>query len=98
MPTRLTSTTAEEFQPRNRLRKSFAVQNEDSAINMFIKRERRNALTVSGTNHDHLLGPGAAFVLNDLTDGRESIEDRWTIVAASGTPRFSFLETEEVVR
>ena len=33
-----------------------------------------------------------------MTDGKEAIEDRWTIIAASGTPRVSFFETENIER
>lgn len=83
---------------RNRLRKSFVLQNEDAAINIFIKQERVGTPTVSSTDHDHRIGPGASIALNNGTDGPEAIQDRWTVVAASGTPRVSFFETEEVVR
>ncbi len=98
MSTRLLSTTAVEVLPRGRLRKSFVIQNEDASIDVFIKRERTEALTVSATDHDHLLGAGAAMALNALNDGVESIQDRWTAIAASGTPRISVIETENVVR
>lgn len=98
MASRTISGTAEELLPRNRLRKSFVVQNEDSAINVFIKREREATPTVSSTDHDHRVGPGGSIALNFGTDGIEAIQDRFTIIAASGTPRVSFFETEEVVR
>lgn len=98
MPSRTISTTAEELFPRNRLRKSFAVENEDSTIQVFIKKERAATPTVSTTDHDHNVRPGATLALNFDTDGEEAIQDRWTIVAASGTPRISFIETETVRR
>lgn len=98
MATRTLSTTAEELIPRNRLRKSFVVQNEDSSIDMFIKKERAATPTVSATDHDHRIAAGGALALNYGTDGQEAIQDRWTIVAASGTPRVSFFETEDIVR
>ena len=98
MPSKLISDTAEEVFNRNRLRKSFVIQNEDATIDVFLKQERAETPTVSSTNHDHLLGAGGAIAINTLTDGTEAIEDRWTIVAASGTPRISFFETEDVVR
>ncbi|MEK7179970.1 MAG: hypothetical protein AAB706_00685 [Patescibacteria group bacterium] len=98
MPIKTLSTTAEELIPRNRLRKSMVFQNEDSTINIFIKQERTAVATVSSTIHDHRLGPGGAIALNFGTDGKEAIEDRWTVVAASGTPIISFFETEEHVR
>jgi len=98
MGTNTLSTSAEEIFPRNLLRKSFIIQNEDSAINVFIKRERQDALDVSSTDHDHRLGPGGSLAINTDTDGKESIMDRWTAVAASGTPLISFFETEDVKR
>jgi len=98
MATKLLSTTAEELLPRNRLRKSFVVQNEDSAIDMFIKQERAATPTVSATVHDHRVAAGGALALNYGTDGQEALQDRWTIIAASGTPRVSYFETEDIIR
>ena len=98
MASRLLSTTAETLFLRNRLRKSFVIQNEDSAIDIYIKQERADTPTVSSTDHDHRLSPGASLSITQLTDGLESIQDRWTIIAASGTPRISVLETEDIVR
>lgn len=98
MASRTISDTASELILRNRLRKSFVVQNEDSAISVFIKQERTVTPTVSTTDHDHRLGPGGSIALNFGTDGIEAIQDRWTCIAASGTPRISLFETEEIVR
>jgi len=98
MSSRTISTTAEELFPQNRLRKSFAVENEDSAIQIYIKKERPGNLTVSSTDHDHNVRPSATIAINSDTDGAEAIKDRWTVVAASGTPRISFIETEEITR
>lgn len=98
MSTKLTSTSAEEVFPRNTLRKSFVIQNEDPAVAVFIKKERADTPTVSSTDHDHRIGPGGALALNNLNDGPEAIQDRWTVVAASGNPRISYFETEEVTR
>lgn len=98
MSSRLISNTAEELLTRNRMRKSFVIQNEDSAIDVFIKRERVATPSVSTTDHDHLVAAGGAIALNFQNDGEEAIQDRWTIIAASGTPRVSFFETEDVVR
>ena len=53
MPIKTLSTTAEELVPRNRLRKSMVFQNEDAAIDVFIKQERAATPTVSSTIHDH---------------------------------------------
>jgi len=74
------------------------VQNEDATIPAYIKRERAETPLVSSTDHDHRLAPGGAIALNFGTDGIEAIQDRWTIIADSGTPRISYFETEEVVR
>src|SRR3990167_10240462 len=98
MAVKTLSTTAETLFLRNRLRRSWIVQNEDATINIFIKQERAATPTVSSTVHDHRLGPGGALALNFGTDGKEAIEDRWTVIAASGTPIISFFETEEHVR
>lgn len=98
MATFLTSVTAQEIVPRNRLRMSFVIQNEDSTDAVFIKRERKITPTVSSTDHDHRIGPGGAIALNFGTDGQEAIQDRWTIIAAANTPRVSTFETESVVR
>ena len=98
MASKLISAVAGELIPRNRLRKSFAVQNEDAAINIFIKRESPGNTTVSATDHDHRLARETSLALNFTNDGKEAIQDRWTIIAASGTPRISYFETEDVVR
>jgi len=98
MATRTITTSAEELFPQNALRKSFAVENEDSTIQIFIKKERPGNTTVSTTDHDHNIRPGATIAINSLTDGEETIKDRWTIIATSGTPRISFIETEEIKR
>ena len=98
MATRLLSTTSEEVFPRSRLRKSIAFENEDAVITIFIKQERAATPTVSSTDHTHALLAGATLSISSLTDGIEAIQDRWTAVAASGTPRLSFFETEDVVR
>lgn len=98
MASRTITTAAEEIQPRNRLRQSFVIQNEDSTDAVFIKRERAVTPTVSSTDHDHRIGPGGAIALNFGTDGQEAIQDRWTIIAAANTPRVSTFETENVVR
>ncbi len=95
--TTLTTSASEVLLP-NRLRKSFVVGNEDSTIAVFLKFERGTGLTVSTTDHDHRLGAGAGLTINIQQDGEESVKGRWTAVAASGTPRISFFETEDVRR
>ncbi len=98
MASRTISGTAEELIPQNRLRKSFVVQNEDTTIDVFVKRERPGSTTVSTTDHDHRVARESALALNSDTDGTEAIQDRWTVVAASGTPRISLFETEDIKR
>lgn len=98
MPSRIIDTNAAEVLGRNRLRRSWLIGNEDASIAVFIKRERDNNTTVSTTDHDHRIGPGGSLALNSDTDGKEAIQDRWTVIAASGTPRISFFETEDVIR
>lgn len=98
MASRTISTAAEEILPRNRSRKSFLIQNEDSSIVVYVKRERAETPTCSATVHDFLIPAGGNIALNSLIDGTEAIQDRWTAVAASGTPRISFFETEDVLR
>ncbi len=98
MASRTVANTASELILRNRLRKSWIVQNEDSSIDCFIKREDGAALTVSTTDHDHRLSAGGLITLNQQQDGVDAVQARWTIVAASGTPRISLFETEDVVR
>lgn len=98
MPARTIANTASELLPQNALRKSFIIQNEDTAINIFIKFEAPNGLTVSTTVHDHRIGPGGSIAVNTNTDGIRQIVERVTIIAASGTPLVSFFETEDIRR
>ena len=98
MASRTIADTASQLFPENGLRRSFVVQNEDTTINIFIKREAPNGLTVSTTDHDHRLGAGGSIALNYQNDGESAIKDRWTIIAASGTPLVSFFETESIKR
>lgn len=98
MASRTITNSGAELFPQNLLRRSFIVQNEDAAINAFVKFEKPGSTTVSTTDHDHRLGPGGSIAVNTDTDGKEQIVERLTIVAASGTPRISFFETEDVRR
>ena len=98
MSSRTITNVAEELLPQNSLRKSFAVENEDAAIQVYIKKERPGNNTISATDHDHNIRPAATIALNDDTDGIEAIHERWTIIAASGTPRISLIETESIKR
>ena len=98
MSSRTITTTAEQLFPQSELRKSFVVANEDTAINIFLKKESPQTTTVSTTDHDVLLGPGASFAANEQEDGEESVNERWTVVAASGTPRIAIFESERIRR
>lgn len=98
MPSRTITDTAEELVPENQLRLSFIFQNEDTSIDVFLKKEEPGGTTVSTTDHDHRISPGGSLALNNNTDGPQVIKSRWTIVAASGTPRISLFETESINR
>lgn len=98
MATRTLTTSGEELLLRNRLRKSLLIQNEDASINVFIKREREATPTVSATDHDFVIPPGGSFGMDGDVDGTEAVQDRYTAIAASGTPRIAFFETEDQLR
>ena len=98
MPSRTITSTGAELVPENRLRKSLVIQNEDTTIDTFIKQEKPGATTISITDHDHRIPRESLMSINSDTDGIEQIQGRWTIVAASGAPRVSFFETEDVRR
>lgn len=74
------------------------MQNEDASIAIFIKLENPGTSDVSSTVHDHRLAAGGNISVGLLTDGAPAVQARWTAVAASGTPRISFFETEDVDR
>lgn len=94
MSTKLASIVAAELVPQNSQRKSFVFQNEDGTDTIFIKKERPGTTSVSTTDHDYKLFPGATIALNYLNDGEEAIQERWTFIASANTPRVSFVETE----
>ena len=98
MSTKLISTSAEELFPRNSVRKSLIIQNEDGTDSAYIKRERSENTTVTATDHDFKIGPGATLALNSLIDGASAIKDRYTVIASANTPRLAFFETEETDR
>lgn len=98
MSTKLADITADELVPQNSMRKSFAFQNEDTTDSIFIKKERPGNTTVSATNHDYKIFPGATIGLNFQSDGIEAIKERWTFIASANTPRIAFVETEDFSR
>ena len=93
-----TSVSASELVPKNTMRKSLLFLNEDGANSVYIKRERSENTTVSSTDHDHRIGPGASFSLNTTLDGVEWIQGRYTVVASAGTPNIAVFETEDFKR
>ena len=97
MPTQTISNSAALFLNPNPLRKSLIIQNQDASINIFLKKmvNTSAAADVSSTDHDVRLGPGASLTLNWISDGIEAIQSRYDVIAASGTARVSFLETED---
>lgn len=98
MASRTITTGAQELLPRNSLRKSFVVQNEDATDIVYIKFERSENTSVSSTDHDHRLSPGSSLAVSTTTDGVQTIQSRITCIASANTPRVSFFETEDVVR
>jgi hypothetical protein len=98
MPSLTLSTSASEILPSNASRKSFVIQNESTADSVYIKKERAETTSVSSTDHDLLLGPGASMALNTANDGAKAIQGRWTGVASANTPRISWFETEDILR
>jgi hypothetical protein len=98
MPSKTTSIVAEEVLPRNTARKSIVFLNEDAADSIYLKKERAENLTVSATDHDYRIGPGGVIALNNINDGSQAIQERWTCVASANTPRIAFFETEDIIR
>lgn len=98
MSSRTISNVASELLPRNASRKSFVIQNEDPTDIAYVKLERSEFTTVSATDHDFRLGPGASLALNASTDGIQAIQSRITAIASANTPRLSFFETEDQLR
>ena len=98
MSTRLITNSAETILVESSTRKSFIIQNEDAALNMYVKKESGESLTVSATDHDHRMGPGNSLALNSVSDGKEDINARWTIISDAGNPRVAVFETEDITR
>ena len=98
MPLITTSTTPQEIFPKNTARKSFTIKNADATITVYVKKERAEKTTVSSSNYDHPIGPGGSISLNSTQDGDQAIKERWTVVAASGTPTVAWFETEDINR
>lgn len=93
-----TSTTARELIPQNKLRRSVTFMNVDPTDTVYIKKERPGVTSVTSTDFDIRLSPGAAYSLNSLLDGVSAIQDRYTVIASANTPSVSIFETEEIER
>lgn len=98
MASRTISNVASELVPANASRKSLVIQNEDSTDTVYLKRERSEGTTVSATDHDIKLGPGAGVALNSLLDGTQAVQGRYTAIASANTPRMAIFETEDILR
>lgn len=98
MSSKVLTTAASEILPRNTYRKSLVIQNEDTTETVYVKREHGEGLTVSSTDHDAKLTPGASVALNSITDGMEAIQSRYTAIAGANTPRIAYFETEDIKR
>lgn len=98
MPSVTITNSAAELLPQNELRQALIIQNEDSSIVVYIKLEDQPNTTVSSTNHDHRLQPGASISFDEDVDGPVPTRKRITVIAASGTPRLSYYESESVER
>jgi hypothetical protein len=98
MPSKTITTGAVEIIPRGTYRKSLVIQNTDTTDTVFIKREHGEGLTVSSTDFDIKLGPGASVALSSTVDGMEAIQSRYTGIASANTPRIAFFETEDIKR
>lgn len=64
---------------------------------MYCKRERFG-LTVTSTDYDFILSPRQTRGYVSTLDGKPQIQERVTMIAASGTPRVSYDETEDEQR
>lgn len=89
------STSAVQAVPQGNLRKSILFLNPDGAINIFLKKERGGGLTVSSTDFDVRISPGGSFAMNTNDDGEDAVQERWTAIAASGTPNLVIFETKD---
>lgn len=98
MPLIVIPNSASELVPKNTMRKSLLLLNEDAMNSVYIKRERSEANTVSASDHDHRIGPGASFSLNSTLDGNEWIKGRYTAISSAGNVNVAIFETEDIIR
>lgn len=98
MPLIVVPNTASELVPKNTVRKSLLILNEDATNSVYIKKERAEATTVSATDHDHRIGPGASFSLNSTLDGKEWIISRYSAITSAGNVNVAVFETEDIIR
>jgi len=98
MPLIIVPNAVSELVPKNTMRKSLLLLNEDAANSVYIKRERSERTTVSATDHDHRIGPGASFSLNSTLDGKEWIQGRYSAISSAGNVNIAVFETEDIIR
>jgi hypothetical protein len=89
------STSAAEAVPQGNLRRSLLFINPDGGINIYLKKERPGNTDLSTTNYDVRIAPGGSFSMNTNDDGEEAVQERWTALAASGTPSLVVFETKD---
>jgi hypothetical protein len=89
------STTGIEVIPQGNLRRSVLFQNNDGSIAVYLKRTRPSEAVATSSDFDVKLPPGGFFNMNTKDDGEEAVQERWTAVAASGTPTLTIFETKD---
>lgn len=90
------STSAATAVPQGNLRRSLLFLNVDGAINIYLKKERPGSTSVTSSDFDVRIAPGGSFSLNTNDDGAEAVQERWTAIAASGTPNLCIFETKDL--
>lgn len=89
------STTGIEVAPQGNLRRSILFLNPDGAINIYLKKTRPGESVATTSDYDVRLSPSGSFAMNTNDDGEEAVHERWTAVAASGTPNIVIFETKD---
>ena len=90
------STSGQLLIPGNPYRKSLLFTNLDAAINVFVAQLEPTVITTA--NAGVRLTPGQSLTLNVNDDGFYQVTERWSFIAASGTPIVAVFETESIRR
>ena len=98
MPSSTITNVEAEIVPASADRYSIIFQNEDASIDVFLQQSEVGDAAVSTTSHDHRLAAGGTLSVTFREDGQKKVQGRWVIIAASGTPLVSVLETEDIRR